>query len=159
MNSPRYESGTLGAPLVVVNQCEPLAGECLMPHPPGTPGARLYDLARAVWNLSDRPGNLAVAHWLTLTERFTLCVGEWSLPEAHAAATSIVALAVDRPILCLGGRVYRAFLGDCISTEAAERDGAYLIPHPSRRNRAWHVPGTYIHALRVIERWYTAAGL
>ncbi len=157
MNAPKFETGQLGAPLVVINQVEPQPGECLIPHPEGTTGHRLYHLATLVFR--NRPGPaLDMARWLTITERHTLCVGRWDAAEAARKATEVVAQAGERPMLALGRRVLLAIAGtDHLGN--VEREGLYMIPHPSRRNRAWLVEDNVTAAIATLDRWMAAGGI
>jgi len=127
----------------------------LYPLPEGSTGARLFRLARMAW--TPRPGVLTAPQWLAMTWRFQLCNAVWSKPQGEREATRIVDLVGNRPLLLLGGRVGAAFLGDC-PLDAAERDGAFLIPFPSGRNRAWTRHDATMRAVATLDRWMTAGG-
>ena len=157
-------------PLVVVGQITPMHDDPSMPLyplPRGSTGERTYRLAVAAW--MDRRGILTPDLWLGITWRFNLCRGTFSPAQAEAYATEINDMIGDRPMLLLGNRVARAFLGVEASDPAcmpgygwtlasAERDGAYVIPYPHGSNRAWDAPGTLPKAIATVSRWLTAGG-
>lgn len=132
--------------LVVVGQTNPYGADphfALYTRPQNATGARLYYIVRQALGEAKQPV-MSEWEWLKVAERINLCTGEFRDTEARAAAARVVRERRDRPVLLLGKRVADAFAALLPEPALYEgREGVYLIPHPSGRNRAWNHPSAY----------------
>lgn len=131
----------------------------LYPYPEGCSGDRLCRLIMG----------LAAADYLRRFERFNLCAGKWSAPEARRRAAEIQASqSLGGVVVLLGSKVAGAFglrftPFETYSFNAPERDLSKLVaaieagtgsprltyvvlPHPSGRNLLWNAPGAFERA-------------
>lgn len=116
--------------------------------PRGAAGDRL----RVILGLSDM-------NYLRLFDRTNLCVGEWNLRAARAAADRIKLLRDERgrwhPVILLGAKVCRAFKIPfkpfAWFAERLTGGAVYVVlPHPSGRCRLWNERGAARKARRAV---------
>lgn len=118
---------------LLVGELNPFGGDeyfALYPLPPECSGGRLQRIL-----------GLSRTEYLRIFDRANLCRGAWSLAQARARASAL--LAVERSALVLlGAKVCQAFRVEFRPfTVAAVGDlRAAILPHPSGRNLTWNEP-------------------
>lgn len=158
--------------LVVIGQSNPYGANsryALYPYPANSAGGRLFRLAADAVAVAapaglfpaptsrpsvSAPRDLRAWQWVALTDRYNLCVGEWSAGEAAKHSQFLQQNFVDgRPVILLGARVANAWWCEGTPPPLYEVvQGVVTIPHTSGRNRAWNDPDTYISARDAVAR-------
>ena len=131
---------------LLVGEANPYGSDpyyALYPDPQGCAG----------WNLCHRVMQLDPDEYLERFERVNLCPRKWSMKEARERASAYRVATNTERIVLLGAKVTKAFLDQKFNPFTIQRTVTLTyvqLPHPSGLSRAWHEPGAFERARKVL---------